>query len=315
MADRAAPATGVDPRLLRSFVVLAEELHFGRAAARLHVAQPAVSQQLQRLEAQVGAQLVSRSRHDVSLTDVGTAVLPYARQAVAAAAALERVARELAAGGAATLRIGLSPGVHYLAERILAQFAREHPALRVRALADNTGVLAREVAAGRLEVAFGFAPSPVAGVRCEALVDEAAVVAIAETHPLAGRPQIALHELARERFALVDPDGGEGYNEALRRLCRHAGFEPRTTIDPSGPMAWESAVRNDGCVGLTTRASAASTLRGLTAVALSDAATFRLELLQPDGVEGAGGYADAFVEAALRIARGTAPTSALRAVS
>ena len=290
----------VDPRLFRSFVVLAEELHFGRAAERLHIAQPAVSQQLQRLEAQLGVQLVARTRHHAALTAAGEAVLPYAQQAVAAGEAARRAARETAAGQPATLRLGLSPGVHYLAERVLAEFGREHPGVRIRALADNTGVLAREIAAGRLEMAFGFAAAPTAGVHRETLCEHPAVAAVADGHPLAPRRELALRELAAETFALVDPDGGEGYNDAVRELCRQAGFEPKTAAEAFGPMAWESAIRDHGCIGLTTRVSAASTLRGVRVVALTDGLPFRLDLLRPALLEESAGPAQRLASVARR---------------
>ena len=175
----------LDPRLLRAFTVLAEELHFGRAARRLHVAQPAVSQQLQRLEDQLGVRLFERSTQHVSLTAEGEAVLPYARQAVAAATAVERAAQEAAGSIEATLAVGLSPGVHYLAERALARLAETDPHVRVGAIAANTGSVARQVADGTLEIGLGFATQPARGVRLEAIAEVPAVAAVASAHPLA----------------------------------------------------------------------------------------------------------------------------------
>src|ERR671914_3315 len=153
----------VDPRLLRPFVVLAGELHFGRAAERLHVTQPALSQQIARLERQLGVQLFARARTRVELTDAGAAMLAPARAAVEAAAAATEVARAYAGGEAGELALGLSPGAHYLAQALLAEFARRRPAVRVRAEQDNTGVLAERVAAGRLELALGFCTEPLGG--------------------------------------------------------------------------------------------------------------------------------------------------------
>lgn len=292
----------VDPRLLQSFLALAEELHFGRAAERLHVAQPAVSQQLRRLEAQVGVQLVLRTRHHVELTPAGEAVIPFARQAVAAADAIARVAREAAGGGPVTLPIGLSPGAHYFAERVLAQFAVEQPLVRVRAVADNTGALAREVACARVAMAFGFASAPRNGVACRLLRDEPAVVAVAQAHPLARNSRLSLAALAGQRFALVDRADGQGYNDAVVRLCRGAGFTASVADGASGPMAWETAVRHGGCVGLTTRASAASTLLGLTIVPLDDDVCFPIELLTPVAYEADLGQAQALADVARRLA-------------
>jgi DNA-binding transcriptional LysR family regulator len=301
------PSAGaLDPRLLRAFTVLAEELHFGRAARRLHVAQPAVSQQLQRLEDQLGVRLFARSTQHVSLTAEGEALLPYARQAVAAAAAVERAAREAAGSLEATLEVGFSPGVHYLAERALARLSESDPQVRVHAIAANTGAVARQVADGKLEIGLGFATAPTRGVRLEAIAEVRAVVAVASGDPLASRRGVALRDLSGRRFAQVDPLEGPGYNGAVRELCLEAGFEPELQDRAAGPMAWETAVRTGGCVGLTTRVSAASTLRGIRTIRLEERAVFRIDLLTPAAAEGklspaAQGFAAAARNASLPV--------------
>jgi DNA-binding transcriptional LysR family regulator len=275
----------LDPRLLRAFVGLAGELHFGRAAAGLHVTQPALSQQIARLERQLGVRLFDRTRTSVELTEAGEAMLAAARTAVDAAAVVEDIARSHARGEAGELRLGLSPGAHYVAQPLLAEFARRRPKVRVRASVDSSGALAEQVADGRLEIALGFCTEPRDGVDCEWLRDEPVVVAVAGDHPLAGRESVALAELAGETFALVDAHDGAGYNRAVAERCRAAGFEPRTRPDPRGPMAWETAVRSERCVGLTTRSSAPSTARGIRLLELDPPATFPLELVLPAGPE------------------------------
>ena len=274
-----------DPRLLAPFVALADELHFGRAAERLHVTQPALSQQIARLERQLGVRLFDRTRTRVELTEAGAAVLAPARTAVEAAAAATAVARAHAEGEAGELKLGLSPGAHYLAQPLLAEFARLRPDVRVRARQDNSGALAEQVAAGRLELALGFCTEPRDGVVCERLRDEPVVVAVAAGHELAGRDRVALAELEHETFALVDQRDGAGYNRAVAQLCRDAGFEPRTRPDPHGPMAWENAVRGEACVGLTARSSVLSSARGLRLIELDPPASFALELVRPAGPE------------------------------
>jgi DNA-binding transcriptional LysR family regulator len=303
-------AGALDPRLLRAFTVLAEELHFGRAARRLYVAQPAVSQQLQRLEDQLGVRLFERSTQHVSLTPEGEAILPYARQAVAAAAGVERAARAAAGSEEATLDVGLSPGVHYLAERALARLAESAPWVRVRAIAANTGSVARQVADGTLEIGLGFATAPTRGVRQEAIAHVAAVAAVADEDPLANRTTIALRELTGRRFAQVDPLEGPGYNDAVRELCREAGFEPGLADRPAGPMAWETAVRSGEFVGLTTRVSAASTVRGIRTILLEEAAHFRIDLLTPETAEGRlSAAAQSFAEAARAVSGDVIPAA------
>src|ERR687895_257084 len=111
----------LDPRLLRSFVVLAEELHFSRAAERLHMTQPALSQQIRRLELQLGVEVFERTRSSVSLSDGGQAILGAARSAVDAVGSVEETAAAVGRGERGELRLGFSPGLHYVAQAILAE--------------------------------------------------------------------------------------------------------------------------------------------------------------------------------------------------
>jgi len=289
-----------DARLLQSFVVLAETLHFGRAAERLHVSQPTLSQQIGRLERQLGVTLLDRSSRRVALSAAGADVLEHARAAVAAAESVDAIAREHAGGRRGSLRLGFSPGVHYLAHRVLAEL---DPGVRVSARQDNTGVLAELVARGELEIALGFCPEPRAGVETEIVAEEPALVAVREDHPLARRESVALADLARDTFALVDAASGAGYNAAVVERCRAAGFEPRTAPDPHGPLAWESAVRSGGCVGLTTRSAAAGTLRGVRLVRLRPRVTFPIALLRPGSPLGPA--ARAFAALASRLGAGS----------
>jgi DNA-binding transcriptional LysR family regulator len=271
-----------DPRLLRSFVVLADELHFSRAAARLHIAQPALSQQVKRLELQLGLELFERTRRSVELSEAGRAILAPARAAVDAAGSVEEIAAAMARGERGELRLGFSPGLHYIAQAVLAEAGRRLPALRVRARQDSSGALSDAVASGELELALGFCAEPRAGIVCERFLEERAVLAVGSAHRLAPRRRpVRLAELRRETFALVDPRDGPGFNRAVAAHCRDAGFEPRLARDPHGPMAWETAVRMDGCVGLTTRSAAASTARDLRLFELRDEIGFPLQLIRP----------------------------------
>src|SRR5918999_4671720 len=127
----------LDPRLLRSFVVLAEELHFSKAAERLHMTQPALSQQIRRLELQLGVEVFERTRSSVRLSDGGRAILGAARGAVVAAETVEDVAAAVARGERGELRLGFSPGLHYVAQAVLAEAGRRLPEGRTRARQDS----------------------------------------------------------------------------------------------------------------------------------------------------------------------------------
>jgi len=227
--------------------------------------------------------LFDRTRTNVELGDAGAAMLAAARTAVDAAVAADEVARAHAQGEVGELRLGLSPGAHYLVQPLLAEFARRRPRLRVQARQDSSSVLAEQVAPRQLELALGFCAEPVDGVVCEPLREEPVVIAVARERWSSGRGAASLAELSAETFALVDAHDGAAYNRAVEALCRAAGFEPHTPADPRGPMAWETAVRAQGCVGLTTRSAASSTARGIRRVDLIPTATFRLDLVEQGG--------------------------------
>ena len=269
-----------DPRLFEAFVVLADELHFGRAAARLHVTQPALSQQIRRLEQQLDVRLFARTKRHVELTEAGAAVLPAARAAVHAAAAAAEAAAAHASGSLGELRLGYSPGAHHAVQVALDAFNRDGE-VRVRARQEPTRLLAEHVAAGDLDVAIGFCTPTHPGVRADPLLSEPAIAVLRRDHPLAASGELHLAELASETFALVDDRDGPGYNALVKDMCRRAGFEPRVAGAAHGPMAWETAVA-DGCVGLTTRSTVHARARHVSIVALRDGEEFALELLTAD---------------------------------
>ncbi|MFF3988041.1 LysR substrate-binding domain-containing protein [Streptomyces sp. NPDC001797] len=208
-------------RQLSYFVAVAEELHFGRAAERLHIVQSAVSQQIQRLERELGAELFDRSPRRVRLTGAGERLLPEARAVLAAA---ERARAAVAAP--AGLRIGTSTGLGAHLDRVLDAFARRAPGVPVELFSLPAAERLARVAGGRLDAAFVRAVEPVPGVRVRPLWPDPLVAALPATHPLAGRAEIGVEELAGLRLALV----GRRTNPALVDLvvgaCRAAGFEP-----------------------------------------------------------------------------------------
>lgn len=269
-----------DPRLFASFVVLADELHFGRAAERLHITQPTLSQQLKRLEQQLGVVLFARTKRRVELTDAGAAILPATRAAVHGAAAAAEAAAAYADGSHGELRLGVSPGAHYAVQVALDVFNRRGE-VRVRARQEPTTLLAEHVSAGDLDIAVGFCTQAEPGVRPEALLEEPAVVALRRDHPGAHTDAIDLLDLSQETFALVDDRDGPGYNRAVLAMCRRSGFEPRVAGARDGPMAWETAVAR-GCVGVTTRSAVHARAGHLRVVALRGAENFTLELLSSE---------------------------------
>jgi len=200
----------VHVRELRYFVAVAEELHFTRAAERLFVSQPALSKQIRALEEQLRADLFVRDRRNVSLTPAGEALLPAARELIAAWDAAQKVVADAAATAAAVLRIGFSTSVgRGVIPRIQQQFARVRPGWRLQLRQvdwdDPTGGLA----GGITDLAIVWLPVPTEErISQLVLVEEPRHVALRAEHSLAGRREIEFAELLNEPFLALPEDAG-----------------------------------------------------------------------------------------------------------
>ncbi|GAA3061647.1 LysR family transcriptional regulator [Streptomyces glomeratus] len=208
-------------RQLGYFVTVAEELHFGRAAGKLHIVQSAVSQQIRRLERELGAELFDRSPRHVRLTAAGERLLPEAR-AVLAAADRARAAVLPPAG----LRLGTSTGLGAHLDRVLAAFARRRPEVPVELVSLPAAQRLARVADGRLDAAFVRAAEPVPGVRVLPLWQDPLVAALPAGHPLATRAEIPLDELAGLRLSITPRAANPALVDLVLGACRAAGFEP-----------------------------------------------------------------------------------------
>jgi len=216
----------VEPRQLAAFVAVAEELHFGRAAERLGVAQPGVSQALRRLEARVGRPLVARSSRRVGLTGAGVAFLPHARAALAALAEADRAADLLARDEGAILRLATTPGVGPLLRELLAAFRARHPGIEVR-LGRSGGASKREaVLAGELDAALVRDAPARPGIAHVPLEVDAWATLLAEGHPLAHRDRVDLGALAAHPLVFVGARRIR-LQDALLAAARDRGLELR----------------------------------------------------------------------------------------
>ncbi|WP_369190791.1 LysR substrate-binding domain-containing protein [Streptomyces sp. R08] len=208
-------------RQLTYFVAVAEELHFGRAAERLHIVQSAVSQQIRRLERELGAELFDRSPRRVRLTGAGERLLPEAR-AVLAAAERARAAVAPPKG----LRIGTSTGLGAHLDRVLGAFAERAPDVPVELFSLPVGERLARVAGGQLDAAFVRAVEPVPGVRVLSLWADPLVAAVPASHPLAARPELWIEELAALPLAITERRNNPALVDLVVGACHDAGFEP-----------------------------------------------------------------------------------------
>jgi len=218
----------VELRHLRYFVAVAEELHFGRAAKRLHIAQPPLSQQIRRLEQDLGVSLFHRTNRRVELTDAGRAFLAEARMTLAQAEHARDVASRAARGDVGQLIIGYMASAELnVFPRLLPAFRRRHPdielAFQLLGASEQLEALHdRQIHAGFLRL-----PASDSTLTVRSILREPLVVVLPERHPLAGRRSLSLSALRGERFILFARRFAPGYYDALMRMCRKAGLEPK----------------------------------------------------------------------------------------
>ena len=193
----------LEARQLRYFVAVAEELHFGRAAERLGMAQPPLSRAIRQLERQLGVPLLKRTTRQVTLTPAGEVLLGDARTALDAISAAGRRAQH-AGEPSPRLRLALKPDIDGgLLPRILDAYAGEQAALPVELVLGRFGEQAQTVRDGRADAGLLLAPFDDRGLDYEPLVTEPFLIAMAATDPLAARPCLHLADLAGRRL----PDG------------------------------------------------------------------------------------------------------------
>jgi DNA-binding transcriptional LysR family regulator len=200
----------VELRHIEAFIVVAEELNFRRAAERLHIAQPPLSQQIKRLERDVGEVLLQRSTRHVALTPAGEAFLHEARRAVQAAHAAPRAARQAAAGQTGVIRLGFSGPTSYEVLVLMTKMYREcRPNVRL----DVVGpILGRELIErlGRHEMDAGLIrlPVPSSRIALREITRHPIAVALPADHPLAAREKVDLIELRGQPVITNPPDSG-----------------------------------------------------------------------------------------------------------
>src|SRR6476620_1144842 len=220
-------------RQLRYFVTLAEELHFGRAAAREHIVQSALSQRLQRLERELGVRLLERTTHHVQLSAAGAAFLIDARQILAhverAAVSAQRAARSTP-----NLRVGVVDAGYDSMPLILHEVQQQHADLEIHQVEIGVPEQFERLVDGRLDVGLGRASLAPSTVASELFRLDPLGVLVAEGHALATQAEIPVATLAAEPLLLSEEERAPEFNQFVIELCRSVGFIPtlyRGTVD------------------------------------------------------------------------------------
>jgi DNA-binding transcriptional LysR family regulator len=212
-------------RQLRYFVTLAEELHFGRAAARENIVQSALSQQLKRLERELGVLLLERTTHHVQLTAAGAALLIEARQILAhvdrAAVAAQRAARSTP-----SLRVGIVDASYDSMPLILHEVQQRYPDLEIHQVEAGVPEQFQRLVDGRLDVGLGRASLAPPTVASELLRLDPLGVLVAEGHRFAVQSTVPVATLATEPLLFAEEDRAPEFNQFVIDLCRSVGFAP-----------------------------------------------------------------------------------------
>ena len=215
-------------RTLRYFVALAEELHFGRAAKRLSMTQPPLSQALAGLERELGVRLLERTRRRVALTRAGVAFLEEARATLARAAQAVEAARRAHRGESGSLAVGyLAATAFTLLPLVLRDFRRAFPDVKLE-LRELT--IPQQLAAllkGDIEVGLLRPPVAQAELASETILSEPFVLALPARHPLAALKRVPARRLAEEPFILFPRQPGLVFHDLVMGFCLRNGFTPR----------------------------------------------------------------------------------------
>ncbi|MEU2615944.1 LysR substrate-binding domain-containing protein [Micromonospora sp. NPDC007271] len=214
-------------RQLRHFVVTARELHFGRAAEVLGMAQPPLSQSIQRLERELGVALFDRSQRQVRLTTAGQLLLGEADELLAGEQRLRNLMDQVRRGALGVLRAGVPPETPAVTLRALLDgLAARAPGLDVDLHELTSAEQRRMLAEGRLDVGLLHHPVEAAGLRTGPPVDVPLGVLLPRTSPLARAREVDLAELAGLDLVTAPPATAPGWHEHLLAVCRRHGFSP-----------------------------------------------------------------------------------------
>jgi DNA-binding transcriptional LysR family regulator len=272
----------VDVRQLRYFAVLAEELHFRRAAAKLHIAQPALSQQIKSLEAELGLRLLERTSRGVVLTDAGQRLLAEARSVVRRFDEAVETMRRIKEGTLGALRVGVFPGpLRDVLPPALVELRKRRPELDVEtrfvatdeqlgALLDSRLDLALLPSLGRLDVAEPLAAQTVSR--------EPLGIAVPGGHPVAQKRELVAEDVAPLPLVFMSRDIAPQLYDTVLAALREAGLEPRSLLESSTPESSLAIVAAGLAVSVKAKSEVDAAREAGDSIAWKRLANFGLEL-------------------------------------
>ncbi|MFF2551300.1 LysR family transcriptional regulator [Nocardia sp. NPDC058058] len=271
-----------DTLSLRYFLVLAQELNFTRAAARIGIAQPALSARMRRLEAELGTTLLIRDTRSVVLTTAGAALAESAPPALAALDRAWDAARSAGAGEVGTLRIGysLSTGAE-TAPALVDRLIRDSPGLEVSAVPMSTPEISTAVADGRIDAGITRGEQPARGVRRYLLRRQRIGVQLAQHHPLAAHPEIDIPTAAAYPLRLPDRTANPAVHDQLSALFQDIHPTPQFQTPAISFDMYQRDLRDGRTLAPAGEAAITVLTPGLTWRPLRDAPTLTIHLVLP----------------------------------
>ena len=275
-------------RHLRCFVALAEELHFTRAAERLHIEQPPLSRAIKELEDDLGVVLFERNRRGTVLTEAGATFLQDVRRVFAVLKQAQENVRAVAAGLSGSLRIAVSDGaIDPRLSALLARCREEEPEIEIRLSEVPLADQLRGLRSGDFSIGFAHTAEVGDGIVTEPLWHDPLVVAVPARHPLLSHKAVPLHQLAIYPLVLCDPQVCEGYYRELARLLRPLERPPDVAEHVSSLDMMLTLVGAGYGVGFITETRIAASLRPDVVIRplAMDSAVITTYLLRPAGAD------------------------------
>ena len=215
-------------RQLRYFVTVAEELHFGRAADRLYITQPALSKQISRLEAALDVQLLFRTKRTVQLTRAGQTFLDHARQLLSQMDVAIRLTQQAGCGEVGQLMIGFTEtATHTVLPQFLRDFRQCYPNVELSMLELATEAQVTALNQGEIDLAFLHPPIDQRGLELHPILEESFIAVLTQQHPLLHYDRIPLEAFADEALIIHPRHEGPVLYDAFVQVCQQAGFHPR----------------------------------------------------------------------------------------
>lgn len=218
----------IELRHFRYFLAVAEQLHFGKAAEQLHIAQPPLSTQIRQLEEMLGVQLFVRSKRKVELTEAGRVFLEETQKVMEAVTRATTAAKQASEGVRGRLRLGFASSAPFgIFPKVLRDYRQAYPNVQLELQESGSAEQLLALQERRLDFGFVRLPAGATNIRVEVIDREAMIMALPESHPLSRQEPLRLQEFRQDRFIIFPRRDGPGIYDRILGWCQQAGFTPR----------------------------------------------------------------------------------------